>query len=298
MRVGKHASARVVRPHAFTRTDLLVTILLIVIVLAIMLPGIQPYNHRAHRQLKDRTQLRGIAQGLVLWSQNHDDRFPLPSELDPDNTTAAAPGSRKDTTANIMSILIFEGYVPPEILISPVETNGNIGYDTDYTFDAPPTAVNPEIALWDPAFNADFRDLNRPGNVSYAHLLPFGERLNNWKNTSNATTAVLANRGPEITAIEPRAAKPPSLTYANPDTYTFTFHGSRRSWSGNVGFADVHVDLWDGPSSESNPYTFDAGPRPDVLFYDEPDDAAHLNAFLGIFVEPADDAEVQQPIWD
>lgn len=297
MRVGEQRSARNVRPHAFTRTDLLVTILLIVIVLAIMLPAIPP-SHRPAFELKDRAQIRGVAQGLVLWAQAHGDRFPLPSELDPDNTTTAAPGFRKDTTANIMSILIFEGYVPPEILISPVETNGNIDYDTDYTFDAPPTAVNPESALWDPAFNADFRDLNRPGNTSYAHLLPFGERLNNWKSTSNATTAVLANRGPEITAIEPRGNKPPSLTYAMEYSATFAFHGSRRSWSGNVGFADGHVDLWDEPSSESCTYTFDAGPRPDVLFYDEPDDAAHLNAFLGVFVEPADDAEVQQPIWD
>ena len=299
MRVGKTRSAAVVRPQAFTIIELLVVILVVAVIVAILLPAIQPPARIHTQELRDRTQIRGVMQGMVLYAQQNQDRYPLPSELDPNNTTTAAPGVRKDTTANIMSILIFEGFVPPELMVSPVEVNGNIDVDKDYEFDAPAAAVDPEHAQWDPAFAADFRvGAFTKGNVSYAHLLPHGERLANWKNTFIATTAQLANRGPEIAAITPRGDKPPTLTYASESSNTFAFQGSRNSWSGLVGFADGHVDLVDEPTEVRAPYAFDTGARPDVYFYDEPDDAKHLNAFLSVFVEPDADAQVQKAIWD
>lgn len=303
MRVGKPHHAARARPPGLTLLEVLIAVIVIAIIVLIMLPAIATRPYRNTGDLKDRTTIRGVLQGMVIWAQHHDDGYPLPSQLDPDNTTTAAEGFRKDTTANIMSALVFQGFVPPELLVSPTEVNGNIEEDRDYEWDAPSGAVDPALARWDPAFAGDFRvGALKKGNVSYAHLLPHGERLANWANTFDSLTAQLANRGPEITSVTVSGPGVPQPEYANPGSNAFAFHGSRGAWSGLVGFADGHVDLVDSLAPETITYPIGGGPdaerRRDVLFYDEPDDASGVNAFLGVFVDPGADADRQLAIWD
>ena len=166
--------------RAFTLLEVLVVILVTIVVAALLI-GIVLTNMNFRRprmasQIKCSANIRGIAQGLVLFSQSNKDQYPLPSLLDAANNTINADPSTKDTTANIISVLIYGTFFGPEICVSPAESNGNIVMDPDYYYTEPKTAANPKLALWDPAFSADFTSVGG-SNFSYAHLLPSGPRL-------------------------------------------------------------------------------------------------------------------------
>src|SRR5205814_4334434 len=107
------------------------------------------------RGKKDQTQARGIVQGMVVWAQNNKDVYPLPSALDAQNATVAEQGQAKDTTGNIMSLMVFNGALSTEILVSPAEKNPNVVNKQDYEFDQPKKAAKPALALWDPTLSAE-----------------------------------------------------------------------------------------------------------------------------------------------
>jgi prepilin-type N-terminal cleavage/methylation domain-containing protein len=150
---------------------------------------------RTQQQLTDATQLRGIHQGMVLWAQNNNDAYPLPSKFDLKDETVTDQGRTKDTTAAIFSMLIFNCFFSPELCVSPKESNTSIKVHDDFAFSEPATAVKPKRALWDPAFVTDFTN-GKVGNFSYAHMLPADERLEEtWTNSFDATQAAVGNRG-------------------------------------------------------------------------------------------------------
>ncbi|GJQ29275.1 MAG: hypothetical protein HBSAPP03_11590 [Phycisphaerae bacterium] len=297
------------RSHGFTLVELAVVLVVCVavgvVIMAVLLPSIGRRNHGI-RHLKDATQVRGIQQGLVLWSQNNRDRYPRPSSLDKDNMTIAlAEGedpSTKDTTSNIISILIYNGFIPPELCVSPAEVNGNIKVFDTYDYEAPAgaAAADKKLALWDPGFNADFTDPSRPGNFSYGHMLPAGERLaKQWMNTFSATEAVLGNRGPEIAGLgSPKGGVRPA-TLKNPTSNTLLIHGGRTTWEGNIAYNDNHVSFETRMDPEETPYSFDGKKTYlDHLFYDELDDAAGLNNFLSIVTKAGPARADFVSIWD
>src|SRR5262249_14603239 len=127
------------------------------------------------------------------------DTYPLPSRMDRGNYVIDAPGPTKDTTSNIFSMLIFNGTIKPDLLISPVETNPYISAYTSYEFDRPRGAAQPQRATWDPNLSAAL-DGSKSGNVSYANLQPAGERASRWSNSFAASECVLTNRGPQVVA--------------------------------------------------------------------------------------------------
>lgn len=253
----------------------------------------------AQRQLKDATQVRGILQSMVIWGQNNRDEYPLPSRVDQDDLTVREKGAAKDTTSNIFSLLIFNGFIPSEICLSPAESNANIEVDTDYEFAQPKTAVNREKALWDPSFNADFT--KGKGNLSYAHMQPHGNRLARWSSTYQATEAQVGNRGPEIAGVDAAGGKL-AAKVKDPNSVTFLNHGPRESWEGNIGYADAHVDyvttlLGDDPKVWDR-YEGRAGLTFDCYFYDEPDDVNKRNIFMSIFTKAGPESKDWTAIWD
>ncbi len=262
-------------------------------------PAAQGAGAAAKRQLKDATQVRGIEQSMILWAQNNRDEYPLPSRFDVNDKTVREKGAAKDTSANIMSMLIYNGSIPAEICVSPAEANANIEVDRDYEFNVPRGAVNREQALWDPAFSVDFT--KGKGNVSYAHMRPHGKRLARWSNTFSATEAQVGNRGPEIAGVESVNGKL-TANVKNPDSITYLIHGPRESWEGNIGYADCHVSfettlLGDDPKVWDR-YEGRAGPTFDCYFYDEPDDVNQRNIFMSIFTKAGTDAKDWTAIWD
>ncbi len=285
-----------IRRAAFTIVDLLVVIIILVVLMAVLLPamGGNGHNRTGARQLKDSTQVRGIQQALVVWASQNQDTYPLPSKIDPENLTVGEEGERKNTTANILSVLIQNGHISPEICISPAEANtGEIQRMDDYQYTNPTAAANPAKALWDPAFRGTPQDQFRlhgtavagsidpkPGNQSYAHLLPFGNRRSMWTATYNATEPVFGNRGPTyaVNDLAPSSAAKWALT---PDKYgttsnTLLIHGGRTTWEGNIAYNDNHVNFETKPTPDGITMSIKTATgnakAPDNLFVNETDE--------------------------
>src|SRR5690606_12432282 len=146
--------------RAFTLIELLVVIAIIALLVGILLPALGKARASA-RQLKDATQIRNIVQAMVVFAQNNQDSYPLPSRLDTGNTTINNHGNditRKDNTGNVLSILVFQGAVSTELCINPAESNtAQIVRDDKYEFADPRMAQTAysgvsTLALWDPGF--------------------------------------------------------------------------------------------------------------------------------------------------
>lgn len=292
--------------RAFTLKELLITIGVVAVIGVLLaawgLSALSQLRSDARRNY-DSSHIRAILQGLVMWAGNNQDRYPLPSLVDLKDATVAEPGPSKDTTANIMSMLVYQGLIPVDFCVSPAEVNASIRVMEGYEFHDPKKAVRPGEALWDPAFSADF--VNGVGNLSYAHRLPSGPRLKEWGNTFNENLPVVGNRGPEIKSAA--KGKAPNVTYTlvNPKSNTLLIHGSRTKWEGNLGYNDNHTSYEVGPSGlefaggKRLTYIDAAGTAwDDNLFYDEPDDPTGANAFLGIFTKAGPAPSDFVSIWD
>jgi hypothetical protein len=284
------------RSSGFTLLHLLFVLAALALLVCMGVIWVNAAADRHARVLKDSTQIRGIHQGMIMWSQNNADEYPLPSRVDLRNATVPEQGRAKDTTSNIMSLMAFNKCISPELLISPLEVNEGIRLKSDYEYDTPSQALRPTEALWDPGLSADFTS-PEGGHVSYAHMLPVEPRLARWSNTFVATEAIVGNRGPEILSALRQADGSVVPTFANPRSYTFRMHGPRDRWNGNIAFNDNHVEF--RMSLTAGTYTNAAGQETaDLIHYDEPDDPSGLNHFLGIFIRAGERREDWRGIWD
>ncbi len=244
--------------------------------------------------MKDSTQVRGTVQALIVWASNNREQYPLPSQLDALNKTVSEEGAAKDTTANILSVLIQNGNISPEICISPAEANTTqIQRKDDYEYSTPSASVVPADALWDPSFRGTPDDPMRAvpgkpaalalGHQSYAHLIPTGDRLELWKDTYGESEAVFGNRGPTYAAndvaIAPAGGRwklldGPLGTTSN----TLLIHGGRSTWEGNIGYNDNHVNFETSPTPTGVVYERTEAEKKskhgaaDNLFVKEPDE--------------------------
>ncbi len=282
----------------FTLIELLVVISIIALLIGILLPALQRAKRNAGA-LKDGAQIKQIHLAMTTYATSNSDRYPVPSLVDRQgytegaNLTAAQPGDtdpdrwHKNRTGPIYSIMIHNGSIVPEIVISPNETNGSIEQDGDYHYSPSEelTGVNVEgLASWDPTFagtpaNDELvreggwitgaADIPTGGNVSYAHQpleAVLTARAATGRNSFRSSDPILSNRGPAYsnsghpaawpcTPTEPLqrqwflASGQDSLLGENSDTLNFA--GSSKSWSGNVAYNDNHVSLEQKPDPDS-----------------------------------------------
>ena len=242
------------------------------------------------RPLKDSTQIRGIAQACAIWAQNNNGLYPTPSEIDLNGATVARPAGQTgpdrslDTTGNSLSLLIYNGFFPIELAVSPAEA-GNVVVASAYQSANPSAAFDPMQALWDPAFRGTPLDepggkipgrAGDPGHNSYAQMPWFGARITMWTATFSSTEAIFGNRGP-VYELHNNAWRPVKGSDFGEHSVTKLIHGPRTAWNGNIAFNDQHVDYFTKPDPPSLIWTFPAlggapgSTLPDNLFHAERD---------------------------
>lgn len=251
------------------------------------------------RQMHDSTQVRGVHQGMILWAQNNNDQYPVPSTLDAGNTTLPA-GDPKDLPRHVVSILIYNGFFSPEFCISPAEASPGFAVYGAYQYSAPAGAVGGNAALWDPAFKAYPVEMKSygppaPGGLSYALMPPLGGRKSKWSNTFMATEASVGNRGPAYDAVGSGTAQTWTLhpdsgkstsgnTEIGTSSVTLLIHGGRTTWEGNIAYNDNHVNFETTPAPPTAPFNFGGsiGFAPDNLFVDENDATRAKDSITGL----------------
>jgi hypothetical protein len=293
-------SLRPVRARGFTLVQTFVLILVIVVGIALLLPTLG--HRRINRsQLKDSMHIRAVVQALWIWSANNKGRYPLPSVVDVDNATIAAPAETKDTTAHLLSMLVYNGTITPELLVSPSEASSSVVVASGYSYQSPPAAADRAAALWDPSFRGTPIDRLLPGatdargNQSYAFVIPLGRRREvYWRESSaEAGAPLVGNRGPTFASED---AAPGSERWTLPpgplgaESLTLRIHGGRTTWEGNVGLVGGGVVFRRSVTPEGVTYAHRSGALGrDNLFVNETDEAAGdapgrldrgLNAYL------------------
>lgn len=283
--------------QAMTIIEVLVVIGVLVLIALFALPFIGGFrsHHHGPRTMKDSTQVRGITQAYAIWAQNNQGRYPTPSEIDLNGDAIARPAGlvgpdrRLDTTGNMLSMLIWNGFFPVELAVSPAEA-GNVERHPNFQSASPSSAVNPAQAVWDPTFRGTPLDEwggGIPGKVgdashnSYAQVAWFDDRATIWSNTFNSTQACLANRGPAYTLNNGNWKATPGSSFGS-RSVTMKIHGPGSAWHGNVGFNDQHVEFFTRPDPQTLTWTFTgpSGGTPqslaDNLFHAENDSTRAL----------------------
>jgi len=221
----------------------------------------------------------------VVWAQNNGDNYPLPSQIDKQGQTvtngAAGSEQKKDITRNIFSMLIFNGSVSPEIFYNPAEASGLVKTSDTYEYDSPQGSITPAQATWDPKWRGTPNDAavgnslaTDPGNNSYAHTPPFGNRKPKWSNTFVSTEATVGDRGPCF-SFSNNTWIYQTGTFGD-QSITLLIHGSRVKWEGNEAFNDNHVEFLTRADPDNVTFSFTTLPagtrtQPDNIFVNEND---------------------------
>jgi hypothetical protein len=277
--------------RAFTVVEVVACLIVVVLAIVVAITIVPARRGATARRLNDATYVRDIVRGMTTWGGNNGGKFPLPSKVDVENTTVASTGGAKDTTGNILSLLIFNGYVTPQHCVAQRESNTQrVRSMARYSFASPKAAVRPAQALWDPAFRGTPLDPVIPNgptdlfaNQSYASLLPCGARLKNWVATSTTDVPVFANRGPQY-AVEDSGPRPQTDRWplldgpTGTNSYTLQIYGGRTTWEGIVGYNDCHV-------------SFETRPTPDGVRYACGADSTTLNTPDNLFVNESDEVD-------
>ncbi len=299
------------RRNAFTYLELIITILMAVVLVAMLLPAMG--GSRRSPTMKDALQIRGFQMAFTQFAQNNAGTFPLASEYDKNNARWTGTPESKHTTANIFSLLLAENLATPEMCVSPVESNPAIRLYQEPPIEQSSTDTpSPQEAdpPYEPQLLADFT--TGQGNISYAHLQPSGDRLNRWSIRAGANDPILANRGPEITSADHKPDGSPVPSFRTASSFAFRNQmGKSGQWAGNVVFGDGSVRLTASLTASQPNAPTAPQPRyqrltasgiqnsPDLIHYDEPDDALETaNTLLGIFVKSGKTPGEFRAIWD
>jgi len=308
--------------RGFTLIELLVVISIIALLIGILLPALQRARRNAG-SLRDGAQLKQIHTALVSWANSNNGSYPVPSSIDRRGATEGQEITssdqddpeawQKNRTGPIFSVMIFNQLLTPEIMVSPNEVSGSIAVKDDYNYtgldeNGETSSVGPR--LWDPGFVGvpvpedqsyeeddslgDLGGILTVGHNSYAHTPIVGGRGRFWRDSLNATEAVLANRGPLYADTFEGSGDNFLETPDNREWFlaggqdaqeginsdTLQFAGGSNEWAGNVAYNDNHVKLENQPDPTSLSF-FDPNETqqmPDNIFVDETNESQNQSA--------------------
>ncbi len=262
--------------HGFTLIELLVVIAIITLLMGILLPALANAR-RAAQQVKDATQLNQIHKGMVTFSRQINGIFPKPGLINRlvgpsgEEPGVGAEDISKNTTQNLYSACIAQNFFTATIVVSPSEPNGRVLSKDDYNQERYRPMLDTywdgdNLGVyngWNPGeFAADLADIS---NVSYAHSTLTGKRgRDQWRDTIDSEWTMFSNRGVANGSLV-QAVYEASLT--------LQIHAGRKSWEGNVCFADGHVNLEDSFSIDGITYLDTTNTvLPDNIFDETTDD--------------------------
>lgn len=239
-------------------------------VVAVMGRGLHRSMHGAD-QIKDAIQLRNLAQATRQFAQANDGHWLMTWDSDADDAAWA-----KNTTASLYERFVFQQLVTPEMLVSVVETNRNVG-------------------------------MGKAIPASYAHQQPTVARAPTIERAAFSTYPLFSNRFPEVVGVTARASGSVTTPFANPKSHALRAYGTGDAWRGNVVYADGHAAFESGwlqaggvtPTLELETYeAADGTARADLPFWDEADDPTGTNHYLGIFTAAGRERGDFTAVWD
>ncbi len=279
--------------RGFTLIELLVVIAIIAMLISILLPALGRARATA-RQVKCGSQVRSVVEAMTVWASGNKNRYPMPSEMDKSDLTVKEDqvtnpnfGAKKDITRHLMSLMIYNGAITPDILIAPVESNPQFQKYAKYEYNSPSMTEGNDksMALWDPAFTATPADENRfgrksgdPAGCSYAQLPQFGKQKRKWIDVIanwRPSDALFGDRGPIFKGNATDGWKLIADNKYSAQSNTLRLHGNGTAWKGDVGFSDGHVYFAPSADPIQIPVTFinftDNRTRGDNIFANELD---------------------------
>lgn len=220
------------KTKAFTLIELLVVISIIALLIGILLPALGAAR-RVARLNQSNTQLRGIHQGLFMFSQTNGSWYPtIDRRGEPDNGVGIGdPLVTFDT-------LFERDYYTNEYMISPLEAKTlatQTAVDGDIT-----TANYSYSALWGPDDTNNYRE---------------------WRDSAASTAIVLSDRAINNSSTSLNVGLLRSL-HTDPPV-------DRNVWRGGVVYNDNHVEVLTEAVADSTQYDKGAAITDDNIFVNE-----------------------------